>query len=317
MTESDMPSHHGVEFLPEGKYPNETMRLLFERGSCRSFSDRKIPADVLRAVLEAGTHAPTGGNLQPYSIIKIEDEEARKWFSELGGQRFVGEAPVLLLFCIDLRRIERWAELEVAPFTATSSFRHFWTSFQDTVICAQNICTAADAMGLGSCYIGTVLEFFPKLREKVLLPKCVFPIVLLCLGYPKKKVLPRKKLGVDVVVHNGKYRELGDQELLDAYNEKYSGPDGRRVEIAEERLKTISKVCTEAHGEDFAERCIKRIRENGFISTVQRYFGLHYRADAMPKGNLEYLKLMEDFGFNWFKEYRPVREERARFRPIK
>jgi nitroreductase len=308
MTQSDMPSHHGVEVLPEGEYPNETMRLLFERGSCRSFSDREIPVDVLRAVLEAGTHAPTGGNLQPYSIIKIEDEEARRWFMELGGQKFIGEAPVLLLFCIDWRRIERWTGLEVAPFTATSSFRHFWISFQDTIICAQNICTAAEAMGLGSCYIGTVLEFFPDLREKFLLPKGVFPVVLLCLGYPKKRVLPRKKLGVDVVVHNEEYCELGVRELLNAYNDKYTGTDNRRVEITEERLKTISKVCKEVHGEVFAERCIKKIRENGFISTAQRYFGLHYRADVMPKGNPEYLELMEDSGLNWFKEYRTVKE---------
>jgi len=306
MNGSDMPSHHGIEYHPERDYPNETMRLLFERGSCRSFSDRKIPAEVIRMVLGAGTHAPTGGNLQPYSIIKIEDEASRQWFVEMAGQSFIGEAPVLLLFCIDWRRVERWAELEVAPFTATSSFRHFWISFQDAIICTQNICTAADALGLGSCYIGTVLEFFPELREKFQLPKGVFPVVLLCLGYPEEKVLPHKKLGVDVIVHNEKYCELGDKELLDVYDTKYSGPDSRRVEITEERLRTISKVCEKVHGEEFARKCIERIKENGFISTVQRYFGLHYRADSMPEGNIEYLRLMEDSGFDWFKEYRFV-----------
>ncbi|MDH5792068.1 MAG: nitroreductase family protein [Candidatus Bathyarchaeota archaeon] len=306
MNGSDMPSHHGIEYHPEEDYPNETMRLLFERGSCRSFSDRKIPAEALRMVLRAGTHAPTGGNLQPYSIIKIEDEASRQWFVELAGQSFIGEAPVLLLFCIDWRRIERWAELKMAPFTATSSFRHFWISFQDTIICAQNTCTAADALGLGSCYIGTVLEFFSELREKFQLPKGVFPVVLLCLGYPEEKILPRKKLGVEIVVHDEKYRELGDGELLDAFDAKYSGPDSRRVEITEERLRTITKVCEEVHGEEFARGCTERIKENGFISTVQRYFGLHYRANSMPEGNLEYLRLMEDSGFDCFKEFRFV-----------
>ncbi len=304
MDSSDMPSHHGIEYYPEGDYPNETIRLLFERGSCRSFSKRKIPVEVLRMVLAAGTHAPTGGNLQPYSVIKIEDEASRQWFVDLAGQSFIGEAPVLLLFCIDWRRIERWAELEVAPFTATSSFRHFWISFQDTIICAQNICTAADALGLGSCYIGTVLEFFSELRDKFQLPRGVFPVVLLCLGYPEEKVLPRKKLGIKVIVHDEKYHELSDEELLDTYEKKYSGPDSRRIEITGERLRMISNVCEEVHGEEFAKKCIERIKENGYISTVQRYFGLHYRANSMPKGNMEYLKLMEDSGLDWFKDYR-------------
>lgn len=303
MTYSDMPSHHGVKVVPEGEYPNETMRLLFEKGSCREFRDGKIPPDALRAVLEAGTHAPTGGNLQPYSIIKIEDEESRRWFAELCGQRFIGEAPVLLLFCIDFRRLGRWAGLDVAPFTATSSFRHFWVSFQDTIMCAQNICTAADSIGLGSVYIGTVLEIFTEIRDEFQLPNGVFPVVLLCLGYPKKKILPRKKLGVEAVVHDERYHELEDQELLDAFTEKYSGPDSRSVEITEDRLETISEVCRRVHGDEFAARCVERIRKNGHISAVQRYFGFHYRADRMPMENLDYLKLMEEFGFGWFNKF--------------
>jgi FMN reductase [NAD(P)H] len=284
------------------------MKLLFERGSCRSYEDREIPEGVLRAVLEAGTHAPTGGNLQPYSIIKIRNGDTRRKLAEYCGQGFIGEAPVVLLFCIDLHRIGRWAGLEVAPFTATSSFRHFWVSFQDTIICAQNICTAADAMGLGSVYIGTALEIFPELRDMCQLPEGVFPVVLLCLGYPDKEILSRKKLGVDIVVHDEGYRENEDEDLVTAFTEKYTGRDSRRVEITEERLETIRKVCEEVHGEAFATKCVERIRENGFISQVQRYFGLHYRADRMPRGNAEYLRLMEESGFGWFKEYQPAKE---------
>jgi len=285
-------------------YPNETMRLLFERASCRSFSRRSVPGDVLKIVLEAGTHAPTAGNLQPYSILKIEDPETRRRLGEMCGQKFIGEAPVNLIFCIDLHRLERWAELETAPFTATSSFRHFWVSFQDTVMCAQNLCTAADSMGLGSVYIGTVLEIFPQLREMLQLPKGVFPVVLLCLGYPETKVAPRKKLGTDTIVHNEKYREIEDSKLLRAFNEKYSGQDDRRLDVTEERINTIFEVCKKVRNEDFAKRCVEKIKQNGYIHSVQRYFGLHYRADRMPQGNVEYLSVMEASGLNWFKEFR-------------
>ena len=284
------------------RYPNETIKLLFERSSCRDFSDKEIPSDVLQFVLEAGVHAPTAGNLQPYSVIKIEDNETKHKLAEMCGQSFIGKAPILLLFCIDLHRNERWASLEVAPFTATSSFRHFWVSFQDTVICAQNICTAADSMGLGSVYIGTIIDVPADIQAMFKLPKGVFPVVLLCLGYPATRPKPRKKLGVDVVVHSERYREMEDQELIDAYNEKYHGD---RLGITEERLETILKVCREVQGETFAKKCADRIKANGYINQAQHYFGLHYRADLMPDGNDEYLKLMEEFGFNWFKKYYP------------
>ena len=304
MGNNNIAAQTGGETIETVSYPNETMRLLFERASCRSFSRRSVPGDVLKIVLEAGTHAPTAGNLQPYSILKIEDPETRRRLGKMCGQKFIGEAPVNLIFCIDLHRLERWAELETAPFTATSSFRHFWVSFQDTVMCAQNLCTAADSMGLGSVYIGTVLEIFPQLREMLQLPKGVFPVVLLCLGYPETKVAPRKKLGTDTIVHNEKYREIEDSKLLRVFNEKYSGQDDRRLDVTEERINTIFEVCKKVRNEDFAKRCVEKIKQNGYIHSVQRYFGLHYRADRMPQGNVEYLSVMEASGLNWFKEFR-------------
>jgi nitroreductase len=287
------------------RYPNETMRLLFERSSCRNFLEKKIPPNVLRLVLEAGNHAPTAGNLQPYSIIKIESNEARQELAKMCGQSFIGKAPVLLLFCMDLHRNERWAGLEVAPYTATSSFRHFWVSFQDTVICAQNTCTAADSMGLGSVYIGTVIDMPKDIQAMLKLPNGVFPVVLLCLGYPTSRPAPRRKLGVDAVVHSECYREMEDRELLDAYNEKY---ENVKLETTEERLGKILKVCREVHGEEFAKKCADRIRTNGYVNRAQHYFGIHYRADLMPDGNDEYLRLMEEFGFCWFKKYIPPSE---------
>ncbi len=307
MTDEQMPSHHGAEEHLRREYPNQTLKLLIQRASCRSFSDKKISSDVLQLILEAGIRAPSGGNLQPFSIIKIEKDKTKRKLAELcENQNFIAQAPVNLLFCIDWHRIERWAELETAPFTATSSFRHFWISFQDTIIAAQNICTASDSLGLGSVYIGSVLECFRELRDMFHLPKAVFPVVLLSLGYPKTRPAPRKKLTVKAVVHEEKYHKMEDQELLDAFNEKYSDI---KVEITKERLERISRVCREVHGEKFASKCINKIKESGYISPIQRYFGLHYVADAMTKGNDTYLEMMEEFGFNWFKKYHPFEDK--------
>lgn len=297
MSDCEHYGHHGVHDTSDGHYPNETIRLLLERASCRSFEDKEIPDDILDYVLKAGIHAPTGGNLQPFSIIKITDKDVSKKLGEKCEQSFIGAAPVNLLFCLDFHRLKRWAEIETAPFSACDSFRHFWIGFQDTIIAAQNICTAADALGLGSVYIGTVLEFLRDLKEMFDLPQGVVPVVLLCLGYPKHRPKPRKKLPVDIIVHNEKYQELTDKQISHVFKEKYSG---WKWEINEERLARIEQVCRDVHGEEFARKCIAEIKENGYISPVQVYFGLHYVANEMNQGNAEFLKIMREFGFGWF-----------------
>jgi len=306
MSADNPPSHHGVADDTHGEFPNETIKLLHERASCRSFLDNPIPEAVLRPVLQAGIHAPTGGNLQPYSIIEIHDPGNRAALARLcGNQPWIADAPVDLLFCIDFNRLARWAELEQAPFTLHSSFRFFWISFQDTIIAAQNICTAADAVGLGSVYIGTVLECFSDLKTMFNLPQAVFPVVLLCLGYPKARPQPRKKLGVEMMVHREAYTEPADDVLLAAFEEKYSG---WKLEPTEERLATIEQVCRTVGGETMAKQCLARIAEKGFIGAVQNYFGLHYRADLMPEGNEQFVALMKEFGLNCFEPFVPPGE---------
>ena len=295
----DNLSHHGIDDSSSGGYPNETIRLLIERSSCRSFYDRKIPENVMNLILEAGNRAATGGNLQPYSIIKVENPETRKTLASLcGDQPFIETAPVDLIFCLDLRRLKRWAELEVAPFSATKSFRHFWISFQDTIIAAQNICTAADALGLGSVYVGTTLECLRELKDLLKLPDGVFPVVLLSIGYPKVRPAPKKKLGIETIVHNETYHDLTDSALRSAYAAKY--PNSKR-EITDERLETIAQACREVHGEEFAQKCIAQINKNGYINVVQNYFGLHYRADQMPHRNSDFLDIMREYGFEWLE----------------
>lgn len=286
--------------MVNGAYPNKTIELLYERASCRSFGEEPIPDETLDVVLAAAAHAATGGNLQPYSIIKVLDSEVRQRLMALcGDQPFIGQAPVSLVFCIDFRRLERWAALEKAPFSARRAFRHFWISFQDVVICAQTVCTAANAMGLGAVYVGTVLECLEELRDLLKLPKGVFPVVMVCLGYPRGQLVPKRKLGVDVVVHDEVYREMTDEELLRAYDEKYGG---QTFEATPERVDSIARACREVHGDDYAEEFLARVRRDGHLNTAQRVFGLNYPADEMPRRNRCIMSAARNAGLDWFDQ---------------
>jgi nitroreductase len=303
-----MPSHHGVETKVTGSYPNETLRLLNQRGSCRSFSEKSIPEDVLTQVLEAGVHAPNAGNLQVVSIIKIMDPERRKKIQKIcGGQKFVGEAPVNLVFCVDWRRDKRWAELEVAPFTATSTLSWFLMAFEEVGIVAQSICIAADSVGLGSCYAGTILNRPKEVIELLNLPEYVFPVVLLGLGYPSGTIPNIKKHKLNTILHDEVYTDMNDEELLAAFNEKYTAQSTNRVELNEKRLGVLYETCEQVHGKEFAERSVAHARQQGFISPVQRYFGLHYRANLVldQRTNSDFMNTIVKAGFDCFKDYKP------------
>lgn len=280
-------------------YENETMRLLYERASCRSFLDKDVPEDVLNDILDAGLHAATGGNLQPYAIIKIKSEETKqKLVKDCDMQSIVERAPVNLLFCIDWRRIGRWCEASNAPFVANKSYRHFWIAFQDTIIAAQNICTAADALGLGSVYIGTVESCFMELQDILDIPEGVFPVVLLSLGYPTKYPKPAPKLGIESMVHNEKYRDLSTEKLLEVHNTKYGN---RTFPTSPGNVEQIFEVARDVGGETYANQMIDQIKEAGHINMAQRYFGLHYKANWSCKGNKDFINTLVHYDFPWIK----------------
>lgn len=323
--------------MNNAEFANEVMKVLMVRSSCRSFTEEKIPDKILNQILKAGVQAPSGGNLQPYSIIKVKKQETKDKLSKLcTNQKFISKAPVDLIFCIDWRRIQRWADLEKAPFTATSSFRHFWISFLDTAICAQNVCTAADSLGLGSVYVGSVLECFMELKELLRLPNGVLPVVLLSLGYPKYKPIVKKKLDIDTIIHDEEYHEIEDDKLLEAFNNKYEGwkldiKDKKigniyenyheveeqqlldkqnkkqsewKMEITDKRLREIYEVCFDIQGEEFAKECIENIKKQGYINHVQYRFGMHYKANLMPTNNEKFIEIMKKCGFHWLEKFR-------------
>jgi len=284
------------------KYQNEIIKCLYERASVRSFTDQEVSNDTLRTIIDAGCHAATGGNLQPYSIIEIRsDEKKQALMNTKCMQPIVKNAPVSLLFCIDWYRIEQWAKANHAPYAVRQSYRHFWIAFQDTIIAAQNICTAADSLGLGSVYLGTVESCFDELRPMFNLPKGVFPVVILSLGYPKKYPEPAKKLMYDDIVHKENYVPSSDNQLNIMMNKKY---DHRTTPLTDKNLNQIYTVAETIHGKNYAKSAVDYANEIGHIHEAQKYFGLHYVASEIRKGNQAFLDSLRLAGFEWLdKDY--------------
>lgn len=216
---------------------NETIRLLKKRQSVRRFANRPISESEKREILNAAFEAPTAGALQLYSIIDVQDPERKAFLAKSCDQQpFIATAPLVLLFLADY---QRWIDLFNAdPIDELPADRaqrlpgegDFLLAAMDALIAAQNTVIAAESLGIGSCYIGDIIENYENVRQVFNLPRYAAPIALLVYGYPtdRQKEIPKpKRIASDALVYRDKYRRLPKEELLHLYEDEpilTSGP---------------------------------------------------------------------------------------------
>lgn len=282
----------------------EALKFMQKRASCRSFSQEKIPEDLLKEILSTGLCAASGGNLQPYSIIVIKDTEKRNKVMELcGNQKFIGEAPVNLLFVLDWYKMSVFAENEKAPYTCPDSYMHYLIALEDVMCTAQSIETAAHLCGIASCYVGSTNHCGKDLVELFNLPKHTYPVLLLSLGYPKSELTVRKKLDYDFMVFDERYPDLTYDTIVENFRNKYGdtstsipSTEPYRQQMLDKLKSSLQTTYTPPETEKLLEAAI----ESGKINETQRRFGLHYHALDMRNKGVEIIKMMEDNGLTPF-----------------
>jgi nitroreductase len=279
----------------------ELYKLIMKRRSVRNFEDRPIPANIVRKLLDAANNAPTGGNIQPISIIAVTGKKARKDLGEMfGRQPWVAKAPLSLIFCIDFHRLKRWASLLDTEFKGERSLSHFLISYADLMCAAQNVVILAENLGLGSVYIGTVQSVVDEVREHFGMPEYVLPLMVLCIGYPKSIPKHIPKLKTDDIVHNGKYRGRNDEEVRKMFGDKYGNLD----ESVENYLKRAFVESVEAGKQSADWADIEKIKEEmeklAIKNNAQFLFEFRYPQDIMVELNEHIISSFKNAGFDFF-----------------
>lgn len=191
-----------------GMESRETLRLLQSRKSMRVYEKREVPEEVKREILSASIRAASAGNMALYTIIDITDEKLKQQLSvTCDHQPFIADAPLVLIYCADYRRWYR-AFCEAVEEVRHPSYGDFMLAAEDAVIATQTAATAADALGLGTCYIGDILENYEEHRRILSLPDYVAPIAMLVGGYPTQQQKERRqtpRFSVDDLVHENGY----------------------------------------------------------------------------------------------------------------
>ena len=205
---------------------NETLQVLMNRKSVRVFEPKPIGPEEKQAILNAAMRAPTAGNSMLYSILDVTDQALKdKLAITCDHQPFIASAPMVLVFLADYRRWVRKFQQAGCENVPNPRLSDLILATNDTVIAAHAACVAAESLGIGSCYIGDIIEQWEQHKEMFHLPQFVAPVSMLVFGYPTQQQKDRPKpqrCAMEHIVHENGYRTMDGAELRDAFGYKAS-----------------------------------------------------------------------------------------------
>jgi FMN reductase (NADPH) len=218
----------------ERSMPNLTVDLIHRHGSVRHYKSDPVPAETIETLIAAAQRTSSSSNLQAYSVVAVTDGAQRARLAELcGNQEHIAQAPVFLAWCADLARLDRACELR-GYSQVTGYVENFLVAAVDAAIAAQTAALAAESLGLGICYIGSIRNNTREVIDLLALPKLVFPITGMTVGWPASQPSPRPRLPLQGVLHWGHYDRTAEDETLRTYDQAMAATgiyQGRQVPV--------------------------------------------------------------------------------------
>jgi nitroreductase len=201
-----------------GEITSETIRVLENRVSVRKYSDAPVTDAEVEAVLRAAFRAPTSSNIQAYSVVTVRDRETLKKLSAVtGNQRHVAETPVFLAFCADLTRIEHAMQAR-GHTIEDNNLEVGLVSSIDAALVGMSAYLVADSLGLKGVMIGAVRNDAVEIAKILGLPKFVYCVFGMCLGWPAEAPPQKPRMDFDTVVHKEQYQTDKLEKDLAAYD---------------------------------------------------------------------------------------------------
>ena len=207
---------------------NPTLEVIEKRRSIRHYDPTPLSEAEKDAILHAAMRAPTAGAMMLYTIIEVNDQASKdKLAVTCDHQPFIATAPYMLLFLADY---QRWMDLYAAAGCEQRAVElnipirppaegDLVLAMMDALIAAQTAAIAAESLGIGSCYIGDIIENWEIHQELFDLPRYTFPAALLCFGKPAKSpsnpLIPR--FDRKFIVHKDRYQHFTTDELNDMH----------------------------------------------------------------------------------------------------
>jgi len=234
---------------------NDILRSLHARKSVRAYTGEPVSPETKSQILAAACAAPTAGNQQLYTILDITDQNIKdKLAISCDNQPFIAKAEIVLIFCADC---QKWYDAFVAGGCEPRlpGAGDLMLAVTDCAIAAQNAVTAAESLGLGSCYIGDIMERCETHRDLLCLPDYVFPAVMVVMGVPTQQQKERPKparCDMKHIVHENTYRHMEPDELWEMLEPKAG---------ARSYEEWLTAFCNRKYQSDFSREMSRSVSE--------------------------------------------------------
>ena len=204
--------------VPERLERNPELTGLAAHRSHRAFTGEPVSPELLRTLLACAFSAPAKSDLQQSCVVHVNDRAVHERIAGLvPSMPWIADAPVLLVFCGDNRRIRRICELHGTPF-ANDHLDSFLNAAVDAGLVVAGFIRAAQAAGLGCCPLSAVRNHAAEIGEMLGLPDHVFPVVGMVAGYPAKERRITPRLPLDAFVHADRYDDSAFEEWIERYD---------------------------------------------------------------------------------------------------
>lgn len=245
------------------------MESLKHRRSIRKYSDREVSDSLLKQLLQEAERTPTMGNLQLYSVVVTRDPQMKAKLAPAHfSQPMVEGAPVVLTFCADFRRTSLWAENRKAV-PGYDNLLSFLNAATDTLIYCQTFTILAEEAGLGTCFLGTTVYQPEAIIDTLQLPRLVFPVATLTVGWPNETPAQSDRLPIDAILHSETYEDYTPQRIDAFYAVKEALPENQHfVDI--NHKETLAQVFTDIRytkkdNEAMSAGLLEALRRQGFL----------------------------------------------------
>jgi nitroreductase len=223
---------------------NETIKLLNNRKSLRVYSDQPVTRENIDTIIQGAMRAPTAGNMMLYTILEVSRQEDKDRLIETcDDQPFIGKAPLVLIFLADMQRWEDYYKVSKVPEFCEANGKTYAKPQEsdlmlaccDALIAAQQAVVVAESIGIGSCYIGDIMENIETHRKMFNLPNHVFPVTMLCFGYFKESYpaqTPRPRFDQKFIHFKDQYQRISPEGFREMFDHLERDSNNRFLENA-------------------------------------------------------------------------------------
>lgn len=215
---------------------NETIASQLAHRTIRAYKDQPLTEAEIETLMEVARHTATASYLQGYTVLHITDPQVREKIYAASGQPYVGGTKGdMFIFVVDLYRNSRIRAEQGVSSEALSSMNLFLTGAEDALLAAQNVVVAAESMGLGTVYLGSILADPRGVVDALELPELTFPILGLLVGHSDQEPGQKPRLPLSILTAENTYPRIESYtEALADYDrevtEYYDLRSGSRLE---------------------------------------------------------------------------------------